>query len=164
MAFAVDLFKGALTLGGARPNLFDVTIGGVNEKLRFTCKAAQLPSSNVEAIEVPYFGRTIKVSGDRTFPEWTITVINDEDFSVRDRFEEWMNEMNGHQTNLRDAGSASPELYKQDATVTQYSKTGVPIKTYDFVGMFPTEVGAIDVAWDNNNAIEEFTVDRKSVV
>ena len=42
--------------------------------------------------------------------------------------------------------------------MTQYSKTGVPIRTYEFVNIFPSEVGAIELSWDSVDAIEEFPV------
>ena len=109
-------------------------------------------------IEVPYFGRKIKVAGDRTFAEWTVTIINDEDFLIRNAMEQWSNSINSHAGNIREFGSASPLLYKSNAQITQFSKTGVPIREYTFNGMFPTEVSAIEMAWETTDAIEEFTV------
>ena len=100
-------FKSALRGGGARPNLFEVDItgwpGGENmgdfgndakEEFQFLCKAAALPSSNITPIEIPFRGRTLKVAGDRTFDTWTITIINDENFRLRTKFEQWMNGIN----------------------------------------------------------------------
>ena len=72
--------------------------------------------------------------------------------------EEWSHAINGAVSNLRNLGSASPSLYKTDAQVTQFSKTGVPVRVYNMVGIFPQEIGAIDVGWDNNDQIEEFPV------
>jgi hypothetical protein len=45
-------------------------------------------------IEVPFRGRRIKVPGDRTFADWTVTVINDEDQAMRKAFSNWMNYIN----------------------------------------------------------------------
>jgi hypothetical protein len=160
MAFLVDTFKAALDGGGARPNLFEVQVtnpidGGGDQKLTFTCRAAQLPASTIGTVETFYFGRQVKLAGDRTFAEWTVTILNDEDFVVRNAMERWMNAINGHISNLQ----LAPEiLYKQQATVTQFGKSGQRIKEYTFLGLHPTEVGAIDLAWDTNDTIEEFTV------
>ena len=101
-------FKNQLRGGGARPNLFEVSIPSfpkdvktqvkwtkeVNKDLRFLCKAAQLPASTIAEIPVPFRGRILKVAGDRTFEPWTITIINDENFKLRSAFEGWMNQMN----------------------------------------------------------------------
>ena len=85
-------FKSKLTGGGARPNLFEVELAfpeavrvdnEVLEKSRFLVKAAALPASTIAPIEIPFRGRILKVAGDRTFETWTITVINDVDFSIR---------------------------------------------------------------------------------
>ena len=127
-------------------------------KLPFMAKAAQIPASTIGTIEVPYFGRKIKIAGDRTFAEWTVTIVNDEDFLIRNSMEEWMQSINSHLGNVRKFGAASPLLYKQNAQVVQYSKTGLPVRQYTFNGMWPIEVSTIDLAWESTDAIEEFTV------
>jgi len=163
MAFNIQEIRSQLVLGGARASLFQVQIanpanGAGDIKVPFMVKAAQIPASSLGQIEVPYFGRKIKIAGDRTFAEWTVTVINDEDFLIRNAMEQWMNSINSHAGNIREFGSASPLLYKSNAQITQFSKTGVPIREYTFNGMFPTEVSTIEMAWETTDAIEEFTV------
>ena len=163
MAFNIQEIRSQLVLGGARASLFQVQIanpanGAGDIKVPFMVKAAAMPASTLGSIEVPYFGRKIKVAGDRTFAEWTVTIINDEDFLVRNAMEQWMNSINSHAGNIREFGSASPLLYKSNAQITQFSKTGVPIREYTFNGMFPTEVSTIEMAWETTDAIEEFTV------
>ena len=163
MAFNIQEIRSQLALGGARNSLFQVQIanpanGAGDVKVPFMVKAAQIPASTLGMIEVPYFGRKIKIAGDRTFAEWTVTVINDEDFLIRNAMEQWMHSINSHAGNIREFGSASPLLYKSNAQITQFSKTGVPIREYTFNGMFPTEVSTIEMAWETNDTIEEFTV------
>lgn len=163
MAFNVNAFQAGLKLGGARPALFQVNItnpvnGIADIQVPFLAKAASIPASTLNPIEVSYFGRVIKVAGTRTFNEWTVTVINDEDFQIRNALEEWSHSINSHEGNLRELGSASPLLYKSTAQVTQFSKTGVPLRVYDFVGLFPSEIGEIDLNWENGDQIEEFPV------
>ena len=161
MPFELNLFKTKLIGEGARPTLFDVILtfpGGIGgalaaTKLKFTCKAAQLPGKTLGVIEVPYFGRKIKVAGDQTFAEWTITVINDEDFVTRNAFESWMSSINQHNSNLR-----TNPTYHASAVVTQYSKVGVPVKGYKFEAIWPSDLAPIDVSWESNDAIEEYTV------
>lgn len=163
MAFNVNEIKNQLVGGGARPTLFQVQItnpinGTGDAKVPFMAKAAQLPASNLGVIEVPYFGRKIKVAGDRTFEEWTVTVINDEDFLIRNSMEEWMAAINTHEGNVR-SPDAGPMQYKgNDATVTQFGKDGTPLRTYSFRNIFPTVVAPIELAWDSNDTIEEFSV------
>ena len=163
MALNINEIRSQLVLGGARPALFQVIFNNpVNAagdvKVPFMCKAAQIPASTVGTIEVPYFGRKIKIAGDRTFAEWTVTIVNDEDFLIRNSMEEWMQSINSHLGNIRKFGAASPSLCKESADVTQFSKTGVPIREYKFNGIFPTEVSTIDLDWNSTDAIEEFTV------
>jgi hypothetical protein len=162
MAFNINDLRSQLTFGGAKPSLFQVQItnpanGVADIKVPFMVKAAAIPSSAMSTIEVPYFGRRIKVAGDRTFAEWTVTVINDEDFLIRNAMEQWMASINSHQGNITSFASASPLQYKAQAQITQYSKTGVPLRVYNFNGLFPTEISAIEMNWEAS-AIEEFTV------
>ena len=163
MAFNVNEFAGALKAGGARPSLFQVQItnpinGVADAQVPFLCKAAQIPESTVSAIDVPYFGRNIKLAGTRTFAEWSPTIINDEDFAIRNAMEQWSNAINSFQGNVNNAGGTAPSLYKANAQVTQFSKTGEILRIYNFVGIFPTSVAAIDLGWENGDAIEEFAV------
>ena len=153
MAFNVNEIRSQLTLGGARNSLFQVQFqnpanGAGDLKVPFMVRTAQIPSSDLGIIEVPYFGRKIKLAGDRTFADWTVTVINDEDFLIRNAMEEWSNQINSMQGNLRGFGAASPLLYKSTAEVTEFSKTGAPIRTYKFNGIFPTEISPIEMSWE----------------
>lgn len=112
----VDDFKSKLRGGGARPNLFKTTLnfpayaGGNVELTSFLCKSAQLPQSQMAPLLVPFRGREMKIAGDRTFEDWTVTIINDTDFDVRDAFERWMNGINAHQSNT---GLINPVDFKQ---------------------------------------------------
>lgn len=163
MAFNVNEIRSQLTLGGARNTLFQVQIQNpansvADIKVPFMVRAAQIPSSDLGTIEVPYFGRKIKLAGDRTFGEWTVTVINDEDFLIRNAMEQWSNQINSLRGNLRTFGASSPSLYKTNAQVTQYSKTGVPIRIYTFNGIYPSNIAPIDLDWNATDSIEEFTI------
>ena len=184
----IDSFKSKLVGGGARPNLFEVLLNfptgtkgdtsDFDEKARFLVKAANLPASNITPIDVPFRGRNLKIAGDRTFDVWTITVINDTDFAIRNAMETWMNGMN----NLQNAtGETTPNDYQTDAYVYQLGRNGIAaanstqgtaqldgpkngdkvpvLKAYKFHGIFPTNISAIELSYDQPDTIEEFTVD-----
>jgi len=184
MIFDIETFKAAgLKQGGARPSLFQVQMNNVpgtngvienQQQISFLAQAATLPESQVDPIEVPYFGRRIKVAGERVFRDWTISVLNDEDFIVRDLFERWSNLINTMETNVTLASSAglavNPLLgYKCDGVrVNQYSKGGPAatdtgsedaiIRSYQFFGMFPARVDDIRLDWSQGQAIETYNV------
>lgn len=174
MPFNVQQFRASLATDGARASLFDVQLtfplavatggsapgsfGTAQQQVTFRARSSSLPGDTISSIGVNYFGREIKVAGNRSFPDWSFTVINDEDFNLRNTFERWMSGINSHVSNLRLPSMLSGDGgYQQDAFITQYSKIGVPIKTYRLVGCFPTDVSAIDVDWAADN-IEEFAV------
>jgi hypothetical protein len=158
----VDDFKSKLTGGGARSNLFKATVnfpgyaGGDVELTSFLIKAAQLPSSVIAPITIPFRGRQLQIAGDRTFEPWTITIINDVDMNVRNAFERWMNGINQHNNNT---GLSNPTDYQADMIVEQLNKAGEVTKRYDFRGTFPTNVSSIELSYDTENTIEEFTVE-----
>ena len=166
MAFSVNEFRSQMTGDGARPNLFEVSMpfpafaspANAQTKLTFMCKTAQLPGSTVGVVPVNYFGRELKFVGNRTFADWTISVINDEDFIIRNAFERWMNGINSHNFNVRNPLALAPLGYSVDSEVTQFGKQGNTLKKYRFVGVFPTDITPIDVDWGSNDTIEEFSV------
>ena len=158
----VDDMKAKLVGGGARPNLFKVTMGFPSyvtadvSLASYMCKAASLPASTIAPIPVPFRGRNLQIAGDRTFEPWNITVINDTDFNVRNSFEQWMNGINQHEENT---GLTQPSSYMADMVVEQLDKVGTVKKKYDIRGTFPTSLGAIEVSYEQENVIEEFTVE-----
>ncbi len=166
MAFNVQQFRASLQFDGARASLFEVIMNlppaagftAIDQEVRFKARATSLPGDNINSVSVPYFGREIKVAGTRTFPDWSFTVINDENFLIRNNLELWMSGLNSHVNNLRNPILATSNLYQADAYVTQFAKTGEPIKTYRIVGAFPTDVSAIDLDWSAGDQIEEFSV------
>lgn len=161
MSFNVQDFKSrGLTFHGARPTLFQVEInnppagtanGAAIEKVKFMCRATQIPPAIVESVPVGYFGRDIKVSGDRVYPDWNVSIINDEDFAIRDMMEAWSQVENSTVENLR-----RDRNYKKEALITQFGKEGNILRQYEMVGIFPTTVGPIELSWDNKNQIEVF--------
>ena len=167
MAFNVNQFRTQLQGDGARPNLFEVRLnfpsfaqnGAIAaSKSTFMVKTAALPGSTVGMVTVPYFGREVKVAGNRTFADWTVTIINDEDFFIRNAMESWVRGINENVTNLRSNRARTSQQYGVDATVIQYGKDGRQLKQYRFVGMFPTDIAQIDLDWGSNDTIEEYTV------
>ena len=162
MSLRVDDFKAKLKGGGARPNLFRVTLnfpayaGGNAELTSFMCKSAQLPASTINVVDVPFRGRQLKIAGDRTFDDWTVTVINDTGFEVRNAMERWMNGINGHTANT---GFTNPVAYQSDLIVDQLDKDGSVLKSYNFRGAFPSNIGAIDLSYDTVDTVEEFDVE-----
>jgi hypothetical protein len=160
----VDDMKAKLIGGGARPNLFKVTMAfpayvTANVELAsYMCKATSMPASQIAAIEVPFRGRQLKIAGDRTFDPWSVTVINDTDFNVRNSFEQWMNGINQHKQNT---GLTQPSSYMADMIVEQLDKDGTTKKTYNIRGVFPTNLGAIELSYETGDTIEEFEVEMQ---
>ena len=142
--------------GGVRPNLFVCRVqpaSGVLPNFEFHCKGTSLPASTIGNIDVPYHGRQLKVPGDRTFADWTVTVFNDSGMIIRGYFEEWMAKIQSHEEN-----TASLSNPYGNANVTQLDRSGSDMRTYIISSMYPTEVAAIDLAWDSNDAVEEYAV------
>ena len=179
---SLSQFKSKLAGGGARTNLFEVSIpsfpgavseawgsgdDGENGTFKFLCKAANLPASIVNTVDIPFRGRTLKVAGDRTINDWQVTVINDEDFRLRTAFERWANAL----SKLDDAtGVSNPTSYMTDAYVQQLGRGATQfsvsndggesaiLRTYKFYDIFPTQISAIDLNYDDTNAVETFQV------
>tara|TARA_B100001989_G_scaffold195917_1_gene144541 strand:- start:20 stop:610 length:591 start_codon:yes stop_codon:yes gene_type:complete len=164
-------FRSRLTGGGARSNLFEVSIDFpdlaidqrlVTDKVPFLVKAAEIPASNLGNIPVPYRGRVLPVAGDRTFDPWTVTIINDNDFIIRDAMEKWSNSINDLQTAQ---GTINPEVYQRSARVKQLSRQGTGpgddekiLRQYKFEGIYPNTVSSIPLDFGATDQIEEFQV------
>ncbi len=171
----ISQFKSALIGGGARPNLFEVELttlpAGLSweaDTFRYMAKAASLPASTVANIDVPFRGRIFKVAGDRTIEPWTVTIINDENFRIRNAMEQWVDLIAKLDTNL---GATDPSAYMTNAKVFQLGRgsttssqssegnSNAVLKEYEFIDIWPSNVQAIDLSYDSTDTIEEFTVE-----
>ena len=165
-------FRSKLSGGGARSNLFEVNIkypdsiaaliGDATGEGEFLIKAAEIPASNLGNIPVPFRGRVLPVAGDRTFDPWTVTVINDTNFIIRDAMEKWSNSINDIQTAQ---GVVDPASYQTVATVSQLSRSGTSedskidvLRQYIFSGIYPNVVSSIPLDYGATDQIQEFQV------
>ncbi len=159
----INDFKAKLAGGGARANQFKVTmpfpgyaqVGGEIEDLAFLCTTAQIPAMNVGLVNVPFRGRQIKIAGDRTFADWSITVLNDTNFKLRNAFERWQNGINNMSDN---EGLSNPVDYQVDAFIDQLDRNGNTLKSYTLRGAFPVDIAAIDLNFATNDEVETFGV------
>jgi len=180
----IDDFKANVRSDFARPNLFQVDLAfpaGISDisdptslvrKGKFTVRAANLPSSNIGVIEVPFRGRVLKIAGDRTFEPWTITIQNDSEFGLRSAFETWAAAIQAYNENFTSAGTLGDEDdatgYFADMIVHQLARDlkdgDAPkiLKSYKFYNVFPSNIAAIDLDFGSNDAIEEFTVELQT--
>ena len=152
---------------GVRPNMFqvDITFPGTVEAdqtlVSYMCKSAALPASNIGVIEVPFRGRTVKIAGDRTFDNWSATFINDKEMKSRSYFEQWLNQINTHKANTGEI--QDPTAYGRSVVIRQLEKDNTPagseLRSYKLWYAFPISTSAIDLAYDSNDQIEEFSVE-----
>ena len=174
---SITNFRDRLVGGGSRSNLFEVNITlpdgvlgnlDVDADMRFMIKAAEIPASNIGNIPVPFRGRVLPVAGDRTFDPWTVTIINDQKFNIRDAMEQWTNLINDLQFA---GGDINPADYQTKAEVFQLGRNaktdgldqtggeGIPIlRQYNFEGIYPNTVSAIPLDYGATDQIEEFQV------
>jgi len=160
--FSIDTFRQKLN-GGSKANLFriiiepDEAITGVDlSNLSILCKSGAIPAFTLGVIEVPFRGRRIKIPGDRTYADWTATIVNDDAQAVRKSFDNWLNsiiDVNG-ENDLR----TGTDSYRATIKVQQLRPDGTVARVYELYDAFPTDVSAIDLSYDTTDAIQEFTV------
>ena len=162
MAFDLDSFRNKMQDGGARPSLFEMEIifplpggGAGTESARFLTKVSEIPGSTIGVITVPYFGRQLKIAGDRTFATLSVTVLNDEAYALRAKFEQWMDKIARHEVSV---GATQLDFYQVDLALRQLKRSGLTSAVYKFTGAFPTTLSTISLDW-SSEAIEEYTVE-----
>jgi len=156
MAFNLSTFKsGALPQGGARPTLFEINVSRLGNRIVLLGQSTQVPSLTMGTVEVPYFGRKIKLAGDRIYSEWSTVIMLDEDFDVRSQLEDWSMAMNSAEGNIR---TEIANAYKEDTQVKLYGKQGSVIRTYNLIGCWPSDIGPIELDWNSTDQISVYNV------
>ena len=152
----IDQFKAQLIGGGPRANRFRVFLPRSGNKIEFLAKAAQIPAGTIGVTEVPFRGHTLKLAGERTFENWTVTIINDVEFSARNALEAWQEEIQAMDSG---EGSTNTDYLLSRAYVEQLNKDDSVLARYEFFNMFPVSVGAIDLSFDTVDELETFDVE-----
>ena len=184
-AKSIDQFRGKFA-EMARPNLFQVSIylpktqltplqpvndalvtstqdnegqgtTSLDELTQFMVKAASFPASTIGVVEVPFRGRQLKIAGDRTYEPWSVTVLNDEGFTIRQQMETWAQTIQEYKINGSSAQSTGE--YMGRAIVDQLSRDGEVIKQATLEGIWPSNISALDLDWGSNDTPEEYTVE-----
>ena len=172
MAFTVSTFKSSMAAqgAGARPSLYKIDINGRYPTQSFEdisnllVKAASIPAANIAPLPVNFAGRAYKWNGFRTYDNWTVTVLNDEDFKIRGQMLDWMRIISGKLDGTRNSnyGSAvttgtTAGYFEGNATVKQLGKDGAVKQVYKFYNLWPTELAEIAVDW-SSDLIQEYTI------
>ena len=160
-------FKSALQYGGARPSLFDIEITlssptlltGVGDvgNIISHCNVSAIPPLTVTPIEKQYFGRTVKIPGDIVFGDLSTTILNTEDYSIRNAIETWMNHINSHKENVTSTNFADAD-FRSTIELSQYGKEGSVVQTYQFFDAWPMTLAEIPLSYDTASDIEQFDV------
>lgn len=152
----IDQFKAQLIGGGPRANRFRVFIPRSGAKIEFLCQAAQIPAANIGTVPVNFRGHQLKLAGDRTFENWTVTIINDVEFSVRNAIEDWQTDIQALDSG---EGATSTDYLLSRAYVEQLHKDDSVLARYEFFNMFPTIISSIDLSYETVDQLETFTVE-----
>ena len=151
MGIKIEDFKSALT-NGFRPNLYQMEILGMPEKFVFLCKATQLPGKNIGIVEAPYLGMKAKMAGDVTFEDLTVTILMDNDFSIRNALETWMETIKANEAAL----GLESALYKRVGNVVALDNNGNEIAQYSFIGIWPSSIAPVDLSYETNDTLAEY--------
>lgn len=165
-SFDPSAFRAQLQGDGARPNLFEIIMpfpavispGNASQKITFMGRASHLPGQTIGITPVYYMGRETKLAGNRTVADWSFTVINDTDFTIRNAFERWMAGINGLKSNSRNVNFSNLSGYSVNPIVRQFNSVKEVIKEYNLLGCWPNDISPIDLDWSANDSLEEFTV------
>ena len=152
----IDEFKAQLIGGGPRPNRFRVFIPRSGNRIEFLCKGAAIPAATLGEIPVNFRGHILKLAGDRTFEDWSVTIINDSEFSARSALEAWQQDIQELDSGV---GMASNDYLLSRAVVEQLGKDDAVLARYEFFNMYPKNIAAIELNYETVDALEEFTVD-----
>ena len=151
----IDEFKSQLIAGGVRSNRFKVYIPRMGENIEFMCKTAAIPGSTLPVVEVPFRGQRLKIAGDRTFEDWTVTIINDVEFTARTAVEQWMSSIQQLDSGV---GATNLDYLVSRATISQLNRDDSVIATYELFNMYPQTLNNIELSYDTSDEIQTFDV------
>jgi len=124
-----------------------------------------MPAVTLGILRVPFRGRVVKIPGDRTYEEWTFTVMDgfDNRSEWRNKFVGWNAEFNLHEDNVPGSFGAGLGVNLNGPlfetwTVQQLGLNGQPGRTINLNKCWPVMVSEIALSYDNADTISEYTV------
>ena len=171
MAFNIQEFQSQVTSSGyAETSTFivDITppptlIGGeVDGIFRFYCRSVGLPEFDIQVADVPIqgFGAPTKKPIGRTFPIIPATFLVDKNHSMLGFFHRWSQLVSNYDRSAGPLGSAfgmTPfeinykSEYQGTMSIVVFNRQAGTTYVYELGGVFPQNVGSVDMAWDSEN-------------
>jgi len=146
----------------ARPNLFLIEIappeglGGEWDAISQSiyARATTLPPRTLELVEIPFQGLRLRLPGNPTYDDWTVTLMADAAHALRNALLEWQDRC----YNPAELEYGSPSQYLSDnVKVHQLHRDGTFITSIRLVQAWPATVGEIALSQEETGP-EEFDV------
>lgn len=133
----------------SRAYLFMIRIPFIGDDTQMTsfARSASLPSYSLGTVEVKFQAQTLRLAGPAEFEgTWSTSFLCDEAHSIRHKFLSWMSVAYDPST----MSHGAPSQYKDDrCQIHQLDRAGNSISVYNFIGLFPSNVGQIEVSHEN---------------
>jgi hypothetical protein len=124
--------------------------------MQFYAQSAVIPDRTFGEIELKYYGMTLKLPGNESISDLTITFINDEEWRVRDFFEAWGNAIHDREDSSK--GYMQNLFNGASIIVHQLDGYGNIIATYQFYNVFPKVVSEMELNMETNDSFSTFQV------
>lgn len=138
----LDFYSVAQGKEFARDFLFRViSLGPFSSDDLLFVKTATLPGKEISNQVVPFFGLDFNVPGSVKYTgsaAWALTIRCDEGLNIRNKLENWMNEIFDIQTSTGKYGVPT-----EIATLDLLGKDLERVRRYEFVGIYPVSIGEI---------------------
>jgi len=149
----LEEFKASIT-GAARANRFEILIsaGAFSPDSMILGKATSFPGQTLSQIELPYFGRKVKIPGVREYSEWNVTLYAG--LKEYEKFSNWQNSISSTDYPIK----RDDEFRYGEATVTIFSTDEKNSTKYNIENIWPMSIGELQAASESRDALSEFTV------
>lgn len=144
----------------AKTNMYKLVFQGENgaptnelQGIDIRAKGAQLPTSEIGIMEIPYKGRKVRIPAERSFTEWTVTVMETNDMRIRKALEKWISVMDAEDEIKRNTAA----LCTIDVILLK-GDNQTPSITYKLFGAFPSSLASVDLSFDEQTAPLEYSV------
>ena len=121
-------------------------------------KTAQLPGKSISVQTTPFMGLSFNIPGSVTFDgssSWAVTFYCTQDFNLRDLLERSMTDTFDQESSMGFMEPRQLDSYKIQLTLLDDQLN--EIRTYELLGCFITNIGAISYNITGSGAIQEVT-------
>ena len=171
MSVELSALRNALNGDIARPNLYRVNLSTPSflsdtldsNQLSLLIRSTSIPEQIINTIDVSYMGRILPFASDQHFPDFKISILNDQNLTFYKIFSHWMDGINNSLSNNSNVTNLVDYIADAKIYIMSRNLDKSDLLLRKISGIYPVNISPITLSADATDQPSVFEVNFKIV-